>query len=181
MYFNIQGKITHLFRNSIIVEVNNIGYQLFVSRPKLFSLNKNELIYTHLVKREDEEYLVGFKTIEEKEAFLTLLKVKGIGPKTALTILGNTNINELYDAINNDDIYYLKKIPGVGNRCASQILLDLKGSIKNLDNPILKDVSLALVNLGFKKSEITNVINKINTSNLSKEEILREALKALRH
>lgn len=179
MYFNLTGRVTHLFNNSIVINVNNIGYQLLVSSSKKYNLNEEVTIFTHLVKREDEEYLVGLSSLEEKEAFLTLIKVKGIGPKTALTILSHVNINELYSAISNDDIFYLKRIPGLGNRSANQILLDLKGTIKKRDDSKIKDIRIALHNYGYKYSLIDSTINKININNLSKEQILKEALRLL--
>jgi len=179
MYFNLTGKVTHLFKNSIVINVNNIGYELLVSSSNKYELNKDITIFTHLVKKEDEEYLVGLSTLEEKEAFLTLNKVKGIGPKTALAILSHVNINELYDAINNDNIFFLKRIPGLGTRTANQILLDLRGTIKKIDDSKIKDIRIALHNYGFKYNLIDETINKINVKDLSKEAILKEALRLL--
>jgi len=179
MYFNLTGKVTHLFKNSIVINVNNIGYELLVSSTNKYRINEEVNIFTQLIKREDEEYLVGLSCIEEKEAFITLNKVKGIGPKTALSILGNVNINELYDAINNDNVFFLKRIPGLGIRSANQIILDLKGTIKKFDDSKIKDIRLALHNYGFKYDQIDETINKINIKQLSQEQILKEALRLL--
>ncbi len=103
--------------------------------------------------REDEQYLVGFKTEYEKEAFLSLISVKGIGPRTALGAMSATTAEELFNAIAANNITFLKKLPGIGAKAAAQIILDLKGQLTGSPsgNPNQYDeVRDALKGLGYK-------------------------------
>ena len=182
MYSYIKGIIVDQLSNYIVIDNNGIGYQIFVSNPFSFELNKEALVYTYNYIREDEYSLYGFKTIEEKELFLKLINVKGLGPKMAMPMLATGSIAGIIDAIERENILYLKKFPKIGEKVARQIILDLKGKLNmttvatetsNFDELI--DV---LESLGYKNSEIKKIINNIdNTKSL--EEQVKEALKLL--
>ena len=128
--------------------------------------------------------MVGFKTFYEKQIFNKLISVKGVGPKTAISALGGTTPEQLVSAIDRSDILFLKKLPSIGPKAASQIILDLRGKLtfsaetktgdKNLDEAID-----ALKQFGFKANEITVAINKITERDLSTEEYIRKALSLL--
>ena len=94
MYFALTGKITHILDGKVVINVNNVSYKVLVAHDQDFSLNEVTTIYTHYVIREDEQYLVGFKNLDEKKAFLSLINVKGIGPKTAINALSATTAKE---------------------------------------------------------------------------------------
>ncbi len=181
MYYSLKGKITHIFDSKVVIDVNDISYEILVSRSNDFNVNEVTLIYTHLVIREDEQYLIGFKSLEEKDAFLSLINVKGVGPKTALNILSASTPNELFKAINANNIAYLKKLPGIGSKAASQIILDLKGKLSKSKADIhqYEQVRSALKNLGFKVKEIDEALANISLNNATNEMILKEALKRL--
>lgn len=189
MYYSMHGEVTYINQNSIVIEINNIGYEVFVSQINNISLHQDLFVYLYEVIREDEHYLIGFLTLEEKEVFMSLISVKGIGPKTALGALSATTPSIFINAIENNDVKYLKKLPGIGQKAASQIVLDLKGHLvqtdvkttkKTVDGPLL-EVHDALKTLGFKASDIDKVINLLKDyQNKDTEYLLKEALRMLR-
>ena len=110
MYFYIKGKVVEQYGSFIVLDNNNIGYLINVANPYSFELNKEYEVYIYQHIKEDENSLYGFKTLEEKDLFLKLISVKGIGPKMALPILATGSINGIVDAIERENILYLKKI-----------------------------------------------------------------------
>ncbi len=182
MYFYFLGTITHIFKDYVVIEVNNIGYKVYVPHPSEYKLNDVTKIYLYNVVREDEQYLAGFTSLEEKEAFLSLISVKGIGPKTALNALSATTANDLFKAIAANNVTYLKKLPGIGSKAASQIILDLKGQLATTEANVnqYSEVKEALKSLGFKAKDIDKVLLDINIVDETNEEILKVALQKLR-
>ena len=182
MYYSLKGIIKHIDKHYIVIDVPDVCYQIIVSHPDEFHLDETYLIYTHLVVREDEQYLIGFSSLLEKQAFLSLINVKGIGPKLAINALSMTSPEMLMKAISSNNITYLKRLPGIGAKAASQIILDLKGQLTGeKGNPDqYEDVKQALKQLGFKNSQIENVLVQINEENATNEQILAIALKKLR-
>ncbi|MCQ2796682.1 MAG: Holliday junction branch migration protein RuvA [Bacilli bacterium] len=182
MYFSLTGKITHILDGKIVINVNNVGYEVLVAHDQDFSLGEETTIYTHFVIRDDEQYLVVFKSLDEKKAFMSLINVKGIGPKTAINALSATTANELFTAISANNITFLKKLPGIGAKAASQIILDLKGQLTSSKADIhqYEQVRAALKSLGFKVKEIEEALARVSIPNGTNEEILKEALRKLR-
>lgn len=185
MYSHLRGIITDIESNFVVLEVNNIGYELLVSHPNEYKIGEEILLYCYQVIKEDENYLVGFKDKKEKEAFLSLISVKGIGPRSAINALSATTPDILFNAIEASNTLFLKKLPSIGSKAASQIILDLKGKIseinpKNINVNLYKDVEDGLKNLGFKNKEIEKVLLDINIPNADSETIMIEALKRLR-
>lgn len=183
MYYYFKGQINELHKDYLVIEVDNIGYQVFISRPDEYQIGEYRKLYIYNVVREDEQYLAGFPSLAERQAFVSLIKVKGIGPRTALSALSMTNGEQLFQAIASNNVSYLKKLPGIGAKAASQIILDLKGELSGVDskaNPKQYDeVRLALKQLGFRIKEIDDVLAGINIPNATNEQILKEALKRL--
>lgn len=182
MYYSLKGKIIYKDKQFIVIDVNGVGYQVIVSHPDEFILNEESFVYTYLVVREDEQYLIGFNNLLEKQAFMSLINVKGIGPKLAINALSMTTPDMLMKAIASNNVAYLKRLPGIGQKAASQIILDLKGQLTGeKGNPEqYEDVKQALKQLGFKNTQIENVLAQINIENATNEEILALALKNLR-
>ena len=182
MYSYIIGKVTEVMSNAIVLENNGIGYLINTPNPFSFEEGNDYKVYLYQQIKEDEHSLFGFKTNEEKELFLKLINVKGLGPKMALPIIATGSISGISDAINRENILYLKKFPKIGEKLAKQMILDLKGKLDDFSNgeePI-KDTSEelkdALLGLGYKEKEIKSVILKVDSS-LSIEEQIKEALK----
>jgi len=181
MYSYIIGVVTGYEKNSIILENNNIGYLINVGNPYNYKLNEEIKIYLYNHIKEDENSLYGFKNSDEKELFLKLINVKGIGPKMALPLFAGNNINEIMNAINNDNIHYLTKFPKIGEKLAKQIILDLKGKLMSSDNNMnssSNELIEVLESLGYKLADIKKILNKID-NNLTIENQIKEALKLL--
>lgn len=180
MFSYICGKVTEQSFNSITIDVNNVGYLVYVSNPYYYKLDEDYRVYLYQYVREDENTLYGFANTEEKDIFLKLLSVKGIGPKMALPMLSTGNINNIISAIEREDICYLKKFPKVGEKVAKQIILDLKGKLVSNDSNIKinEELKNVLIGLGYKEKEIRNVISSVDNS-LSLEQQIKEALKLL--
>ena len=180
MYGYIIGKVTEYDKNCIILENNNIGYLINVSNPYSYKLNEIIKVYIYNHIKEDENSLYGFKNKEEKDLFLRLIDVKGIGPKMALPILAGNNIKGVYDAINEGNVSYLMKFPKIGEKVAKQIILDLKGKLSFDSNIKSENSELVevLESLGYKSIEVKKILNKIDNS-LSLEDQIKESLKLL--
>lgn len=179
MYEYIIGKITDIESGYIVIDNNNIGYRVYTSNPYSFKLNEENKVYIYEHIREEENTLYGFKTKDERDMFLRLIDVKGLGPKMALPMLAAPN-DELMNEIEKGNINYLKKFPKIGDKVARQIILDLKGKLVNKEDIIIKDDELkeALLALGYKSNEINKVIPNIDNT-LKLEDKIKEALKLL--
>lgn len=178
MYNYIKGIIIEIENNLLVLENNNIGYQIMMANPFVFQLGDEVKIYLYQNIKEDDNTLYGFKTTEEKNLFLKLINVKGIGPKMALPLLATGNINGIIDAIERENVLYLKKFPKIGDKVARQIILDLKGKLttdKTPDTSVNEDLVNILTSLGYKQVDIKNVLPKVNYS-LTIEEQVKQAL-----
>ena len=178
MLYYIKGIVTEINASNIIVETNNLGYMIFVANPYSFEENKEIKIYLYNHIREDENSLYGFKTKEELYLFLKLINVKGLGPKMALPMFASASVVGIMDAIERENILYLKKFPKIGDKVARQIILDLKGKLANSTNQVVENNELveALTSLGYKLQDIKKILPKVNMD-ASIESQIKEALK----
>ncbi len=183
MYGYIKGMVTKVTPKNIIVENQGIGYLLIVSNPYNFSLNKEYKVYVYQYVREDIIDLYGFISEDEKDLFLKLISVSGIGPKSALSILATGTVSEIVKAIESRNDAYLRKFPGIGAKASQQIILDLQGKLNLgeeivIKNTKLEDVEQALLALGYNKKEIAKVLPKLDQT-LDEGALVKQALKAL--
>ncbi|PTJ76721.1 Holliday junction branch migration protein RuvA [Staphylococcus kloosii] len=192
MYAYIKGNLTQLFPTHLVVETAGIGYEIQTPNSYRFQryLDQEVKVFTSFIVREDAQLLYGFINEEEKDMFLNLIKVTGIGPKSALAILATSTPSEVIQAIENENDAYLTKFPGIGKKTARQIVLDLKGKVQVTEEKaenllthdkasdtnygVVKEAILALEALGYSKRELTKV-----EKTLSKEtcESVDEAVK----
>ena len=185
MYHYIKGIVVSLERDHIVLDHHGMGYIIYVPNPYDYKLNQEITIYVYQQVREDAQLLFGFKTADEKALFLKLILVKGIGPKTAIGILACGDYNKVVGAIEEGNINYLKKIPGIGPKAAGQIILDLKGHLKVdttvtvKENPVFKEAKEALKGFGFKAQEIDNALSKIQDENIDVSDCIFKALQFL--
>lgn len=198
MYAYIKGTLSQLFPTHVVVETCGIGYEIQTPNSYRFQkyLEKEVQIYTSLIVREDAQLLYGFINEEEKEMFLSLIKVTGIGPKSALAILASSTPHEVKLAIENENDAYLTQFPGIGKKTARQIVLDLKGKVTiteensddllqtqvngNEQNQIISEALLALQALGYFKRELTKVEKSLNKHNVnSVDEAVKIGLQTL--
>lgn len=183
MYYYFKGKIVSLHKDYFVIEVGSMGFLVYTPNINAYEVGQERKVYLYQVVREDEQYLVGFENEFEKEAFMALITVKGIGPRTALGAMSGTTAENLMDAIAANNITFLKKLPGIGAKAAAQIILDLKGQLTGIPsgNPNQYDeVRDALKGLGYRVKEIENVLASINEKEATNEDILRLALKKLK-
>lgn len=178
MIASISGVITFKSPSALIVEAQGIGYQVFVPLSTFYHLPEVKEgvalhIYTHV--REDALQLYGFYSLLEKELFLLLLGISGVGPKLALNILSGMELNELIEAIRNGSIDRLRAIPGVGPKTAGRLVLELKEKVSLLnpaglqpstaaaapENQVGEDALSALMNLGYNRMEAKRVVDQI--------------------
>lgn len=180
MYDFIEGTIVSLDSNNVVICNNGIGYKVFTPNPYVFKENEIEKIYLYNYIREDENSLYGFKTLEERELFLRLIGVKGLGPKVALPILATGTVSGVIDAIDRENLLYLKKFPKVGEKLAKQIILDLKGKLvsKTTEVDTNEELISVLMSLGYKNNDIKRIIKDVDNT-LSIEEQVKHALKLL--
>lgn len=179
MYGYIKGTVKEVESNYIILDNNGVGYLIYTPNPYSFNIDEEYTVYIYQSVKEDELSLYGFKLKEEKDLFLKLIEVKGLGCKMALPIIATGSINGIIDAIERENILYLKKFPKIGDKVAKQIILDLKGKLNtngvvtNNNNDELIEV---LKGLGYKTNDILKVVRQVNT-NLSLEDQIKESLK----
>lgn len=182
MIYSLRGKVLLIDGETVVVDVHDVGYQVLVSHANDYEVGQDVFLYTYNVVREDEQYLVGFSSLDEKEVFLALVRVKGLGPKTVIGALSACTPNDVKNAIASNNVVYLKKLPGIGAKAASQIILDLKGELTGTkgDPTVYDEVADALKELGFKGAAIERVLATINEKDATPEEVLRLALAKLR-
>lgn len=190
MYEYIRGKVVGIKDGYIVLDNNGIGYKIFTSQNSLLKLELNEIrtMYIYFNLREDGVFLYGFISEEELEMFNLLLLVSKIGPKIALGTLSTLTPNQIRMAIINNDLDTLCNVPGIGAKTAGRMVLELKdrvGSEIIVEDDIIVDTNdvntaiHALMSLGYTRGEITQVIRKIDITNMDTEEIIRESLKRL--
>lgn len=182
MYAYIDGIITEIKPSYVVVENQGIGYLIISPTPYNYHLEQQVRIYTHHYVREDLNHLYGFRSLESKELFIRLISVSGIGPKSALSILATDQIHETILAIEEGNVKYLMKFPGIGMKSAQQIILDLKGKLVEDEDELLpthkNDVEDALNALGYSKTEIRKVMKKIDHDQ-PVEMMIKQALQML--
>ncbi|GFH40658.1 Holliday junction branch migration protein RuvA [Lactococcus insecticola] len=192
MYDYLTGKLVQITPTYLVLDVAGIGYQLHVANPYAFSAQVGfdaVKIYVHQVIREDAHTLYGFTDVHEKALFLQLISVSGIGPKSALAIIAADDNDGLVAAIDNGDIKYLTKFPGVGKKTASQMVLDLEGKFENVAADVasaktaarteLDDALEALSALGYKASELKKIQKKLEIESDTTEGYIKTALKLM--
>ena len=181
MYSYIVGKVVDISSNNIVLDNNGIGYLINTPNPYAFRENEECKVFLYQQIKEDEHTLFGFKNLSEKELFLKLISVKGLGPKMALPIIAMGSISGIADAINRENILYLKKFPKIGDKLARQMILDLKGKLEIAGEVIetsTDEVYEALLALGYKEKDIKNIIGRVNKES-SVEEQIKEALRLM--
>lgn len=199
MYEYLRGVITEVTPYYIVVDVNGVGYQVYVANPFKYEEDEHaeQKVFVYQAVRDNDISLYGFKNSSEKQLFLKLLDVSGIGPKSALAILANDDNRGLINAINSDDDGYLTKFPGIGKKTAKQIILDLKGRLSDVDSdmltgqdnldldlnassPYLKESLEALRALGYTKTEVKRISKKLEKyDGKSTDDYLRQGLRLL--
>ena len=194
----LRGKVYKVGEISLLLDVGGVGYEVFMSGIDLMALKKDEdlFVYTYYHQKEDIVALFGFRQESTKRLFELLTSVSGLGPKTALGIFSNIGEADLISAIRSGDASSLVKIPGIGNKTAGRIILELQDKLINLygeetessssdGNPIVPgltgDAESALQFLGYGRKEINEALKKLLKKNkdYTLDALIRDALKEL--
>ncbi len=164
-----------------MVEVCGVGYEVLVPTSLYASCPPGEEVLLHTVyyQREDEVGLYGFATLEEKGIFRALLKISGIGPKTALGVLSTLGAEGFLRALEEEDVKAISRVPGIGKKGASRIILEMKNALPSRGQTVEGDLLRALQSLGFKRAEVEDVVREVSRKNLPLEEAVKEALRRL--
>lgn len=184
----LRGKIIEVQLDSAVVDVAGVGYEILASGHTLSDLanllGKEIIVWIHTHVREDALQLFGFHDRAEKNLFLSLLKVNGVGPKMALSILSGARVNEIQNMIEAGNAKGLSSLPKVGKKTAEQIILTLKGKLVSaseaplLQNPTQTQITSALLNLGYKSQLVDQFVSTL-PKEISIEDGVRKALQTL--
>ena len=194
MIYQVSGVLTTKHKDFVVLEVNGVGLKIVATTNTIdtFKVEEKIALHTYLHVREDTLDLYGFSSILEREVFVLLIGISGIGPKLAITILSGMLPGQLKDKIISGDITALTSIPGVGAKTAKRIIIELKdkftkieeGSLgfdDKLNSKLYEDALNALLSLGYSqhqsKKSLDNVANRNDTLNNNLEEIIKTALK----
>ena len=187
MYSYIKGTLEEINNDSITVECNDIGYKIYATRATFADLfiGSKIKVYLQQIVREDELSLYGFSSLDEKNMFLKLISVSGVGPKSALAMLSDIGPSNIALAIVTGDAKSLTKVSGIGIKIAQRLILELKGNIDNdefmpqsnyndstVNDDIVQEAITAIMALGFTRSEAVKSVGKVKNFD-SVEDIIR--------
>ncbi|MFW5981353.1 MAG: Holliday junction branch migration protein RuvA [bacterium] len=185
----LKGRIIWQQENQIIINVNNVGYQVEVTTSNIVAKNKEVELYIYTYVKEDRFDLYGFETLEEKELFVVLLGVSGIGPKAAVNIISTLSYDSFINAILTENVAVLKQISGIGPKTAQRLILELKSKVeklafesdRDLENMAYdQELQDALLTLGYSAKEIENTLAEIDFDDKDSIEIkIKKALSYL--
>lgn len=184
----IAGTVADVTKESIVIDHDGMGWEVYYPHPERVHTGDEVRVFTYLHIIENDMRLYGFETSGEKQLFMRLISVKGLGPKTAMGILAKADYDHIIAAIEGDDVKFLKSMPGIGPKAASQIVLDLKGKLvaveeekKKKEVPqAVEEAAEGLKNFGYRQSEIAKAVNKmLEQPGLTTQEYLRIGLRAL--
>lgn len=197
MYASFKGNIDEILKDKIVIEVNNIGYEIYMPESEMDRLKEKQEIkvFTYLQVREDDMKLFGFLSKETLGFFKKLISVSGVGPKVALGIISNVDTSDMCVAIATENVAALKAVPGIGPKMAQKIVFELKDKVLkeqievvntkiskvNLTNSNVKEAITALQVLGYTEKQIKEVMNNIEIKDDSVEIIIRKVLKEMQN
>jgi len=199
MIGKIRGIILEKQPPQLVVDVQGIGYEIDAPMSTFYQLpdvGKEVNLFTHFVVREDAHLLFGFYTRDERHLFRTLLKVNGVGPRLALTVLSSVAPEEFVRTILNNDTASLVRVPGIGKKTAERLIIEMRDKLAEWtkvptgegatlikqDSPrhqILQDAISALVSLGYKQQEANRFVTKTDDGAATSEELIRRALREM--
>ncbi|WP_250658584.1 Holliday junction branch migration protein RuvA [Alkalimarinus coralli] len=200
MISRIRGRLVEKQPSLLLVDVQGVGYEIEVPFSTSFALSELDqdiMLHTHLVVREDAQLLYGFSTIKDRDLFRLLIKINGVGPKLALTILSGLDSAQLARCVYDDDSAALVKLPGVGKKTAERLIIELRDKLKDWSAPetdllgdhqtatadraasVIEEAESALIALGYKPQEASKAVNAVNAEGLTSEDVIRLALQRM--
>lgn len=190
MIGRVRGVLLEKHPPQVLLDVQGLGYEIDVPMSTFYDLpatGSEVTLYTHLLIREDAHLLFGFATESERQIFRQLLKISGVGARTALALLSGLSIGELHDAVRAQDTTYLIRVPGIGKKTAERLLLELRdkldavsSALENIRSSATEndDIYNALLALGYSDREVNKVVKQM-PANLSVSDGIRQALQWL--
>lgn len=193
----LRGKLIHKAPPLLLLDVHGVGYEVEAPMTTFYDLpaiGAEILLHTHLVVREDAHILFGFSSESDRTMFRTLIKVNGVGPKLALTILSGQTAEEFHRCIHNNDTQALVRLPGVGKKTAERLVIEMRDRLPDLGESVLTPIDIgnqvigaansnprqeaisALCSLGYKPLDASKMVQNISVEGKSCEEIIRLAL-----
>ena len=194
MIGSLNGLIISKKPSEVLLEVNGIGYEVYIPLStsfKLPSVDQTVQLLTHLIVREDQHTLYGFITEDERKLFRALIKISGVGAKLALTILSGINVEGFIRSVQMQDVDTLVHLPGIGKKTAERLLVEMKDkvgqmgdialndAIESKDLRIIQEAHNALTSLGYKSAEARKILDGIDSNGLTVEALLKQALQSL--
>ncbi|NWF73689.1 MAG: Holliday junction branch migration protein RuvA [Nitrospirae bacterium] len=199
MIASLTGRLALKAPTHLVLDVQGVGYEVFIPLSSYYglpNLSENTSLSVHTHVREDAIQLFGFLTSQEKEAFVLLTSVSGVGPKLALSVLSALPVSDLVSAIQSENVEKLTTVPGIGNKSASRLVLELKDKVGKLhpglspahDSPgqgqdtTFDDALSALVNLGYRPQDAKDALKQVKKCNpepIALKDMIRESLKEL--
>lgn len=192
----LRGKLIHKAPPRLLLDVQGVGYEVEAPMSTFYdlpALGEEVQLHTHLVVREDAHILFGFASEMERTLFRVLIKVNGVGPKLALTILSGQSIEEFYRCVDANDVKALVRLPGVGQKTAERLMVEMRGRLPELTgkktadgasavavisgNSPKQEAISALCSLGYKPQEASKMIQAVAADEMSCEDMIRLALR----
>ncbi|HEX37408.1 MAG TPA: Holliday junction branch migration protein RuvA [Candidatus Cloacimonetes bacterium] len=196
MFEYIRGTISEKKTTFVVLDVGGVGYHITIpisTYDRLGDIGSTGKLYIHFHVRENEQRFFGFSTKEEREVFESLLKVAGIGPKIAISILSGITIKDLFEVVARQDVKVLSTVPGIGKKSSERIIVELKDKFEDMlpctmiefstttpeEQTMINDAETALISLGYHKSSVIKEIQKFLSSHSpsSAEEIVKNVIK----
>ncbi len=177
MIGHLRGRLAAKHPPQLLVDVGGVGYEVEAPMSTFYGLpavGAEVSLHTHLVVREDAHVLFGFGSERERSLFRELIKVSGVGPRIALAILSGVSVDEFHRAIETEDVASLVRVPGIGRKIAERLVIEMRESAASAQSEAFS----ALVALGYKPAEVTKLLQRVDPSVTSTEELIRHALRA---
>lgn len=195
MIGRLRGVLVSKQPPALMIEVGGVGYELEAPMSTFYELpelGRETVLHTHLAIKEDAHSLYGFARVDERALFRTLIKVSGIGAKTALSILSGVSVDDFSRLIQRGDIASLQRIPGIGKKTAERLIVEMKDKLEGLPgsaalgaggrvpvpNDPVAEASVALQALGYKPAEVSKLVQAAAAPGDTAESIIRKALKS---
>jgi holliday junction DNA helicase RuvA len=193
MIGRLRGRLLEKNAPEVLIDVNGVGYEVLVPMTTLYGLpaiGEVVSLYTQFIVREDAQLLFGFADVSARALFRDLIKVNGVGPKLALTVMSGIDSDDFARCVQNSDTAALVKLPGVGKKTAERLVMEMRDKLKAWEptaalpgqpasslNDHVGEAEAALVALGYKPQEASKAINALATDGVTSEELIRAALK----
>lgn len=193
MIGRLHGQVLEREPNSVLLDVGGVGYEVTISLTTSATLSEVEgpvTLHTQLIVREDAQQLFGFVTREEREMFRALIKVNGVGPRMAITILSGLDAAEFAAAVTGNDVKALTAMPGVGKKTAERLIVEMRDKVESfavsdgalvtkVRGSAIEDAESALIGLGYKPQEAALALSKLENPADDVETLIKQALKQL--